>query len=279
MDPNGKPASLGPTRDKCDSCGDGNANANVVRYLIACGDIVCQVCITNAWKSHVPHHGKMFCPVLACPQPCNFDDIPPIEQIRVDRNMLDQAISVREPRYMNNNIGIDREEARYLLGQIYAAAKHPTTNHQALGGAPAHARALAFSGHPLENPFLKAIDHFFWYGDKKQLFTLIELENILLTALDAELHVYIATRYENALMQHPEYQIAKANSNGIRCLEIAKTVVPDVNYMAVLWKHLVEAFVGVLTVRHLSRFKSDEEADDDEDDDDLAQAIYAALDE
>lgn len=207
------PILLGLIEGACAIC----CTNTVELYNLACHpnyDLYCRDCLTKKWFEASDE-------VIRCPDcgdDCEFAPLAPIDDLRVDRDVIEVLDEIREePEIMNSLIGFTDREAAFTLDIAYDMAADQVLHVADLDG-------LYEAPHNFYYAFLTELT-----TTKKFMTTPLELEEDLLTLLDD-----LATTYALG-----EFGYEDLDSN-------AKVLHAN-------WAEIVKKWVALLTYRHLKR--------------------------
>lgn len=259
----GNLAFQGLSGDECTMCAAFKHTANPpALYLLPCGDIICQNCLTVSWLNKPPTKVTVTCHL--CREEAALVAPVPVETIRADRDKLEEAGSLRNiPHIATNPIVVVNSEGQYLLREIYSAVEDQMLSSEVLGGFPSHLTAgmeCCLSDLP-SNPILGAVNQYFEANCSrpKPIISPIDLETELLRVVDEQMVEHVISWHELPLLQNRAYFEARNAGDRKNMLKVAKEEIKSVREMAAVWMELVGALVGMLTARHLSRFTAEDE--------------------
>lgn len=256
---------LGNTGDHCIQCkqisqwthkGDPYAVAENV-YLLACGDIVCQKCLTQTWLTTDPSD-LISCPF--CSEPAGFRKQPK-EIGNVDRDTIEEAQAIAHTKDVAYaDMGIELEDARKYLDQLYEMMLDQVLSEQDMGSPP----FMDFKKGNRSNTFFDALYQRFesnttssasfipFTNNQRFLITPVALGNELRSLLDKALFQFADKYYGMALLRMGG-GFANLDKEK-KTLELAKSEMPEVKKLGELWNEAAGLLVGFLVLRHKERF-------------------------
>lgn len=218
--------------------------------------IVCADCLTRTLNT--PLTGTKF--KCMCSEAAAFEPVAPIEKIEVNRDMLSEAEAIRDYKHiMESYMGFDSYEAVVLLdGLIESVKDQILTDEQSRDQESTEQDFKA----QLDFRISKSIFHHISRMNKVANIKPTELDARLLLEVDRTLEVWINTVYKHTLF----------NQNGFYQGHSNTYVIIDPNYedfyetreLREMWQVILKHLVGLLVVRHVSRFNSTVQAERDE---------------
>jgi hypothetical protein len=174
--------------------------------------------------------------------------------IRVDSESLDSADKVRNSKHvMDNAMCFVSDEAIYLLGELLTSVKNQVVSPEALGDIPDHLKP--FHG-DVENVFFKNLKEYFISVKEEFFIRPTELEMKLQVQINLALHQWSLTWCKDALVRNQHFFRALQNNDIGKCVWVATEEVKEIRELHDTWFELAGKLVGLLAVRHLSRFNT-----------------------
>jgi hypothetical protein len=256
---------LGNTGDHCIQCkqisqwthkGDPYAAAENV-YLLACGDIVCQNCLTQTWLTTDPSN-LISCPF--CSKSAGFREQPK-EIGNVERDTIEEAQAIVHTKAVAYaDMGIELEDARKYLDQLYEIMLDQVLSEKDMGSPP----FMDPKEGKCSNTFFEALYRRFdsnvtssaslipFTSNQRFLITPVTLESELRSLLDKALFQFADKYYGMALLRMGG-GFANLDKEK-KTLELAKSEMPEIKKLGEIWNEAAGLLVGFLALRHKERF-------------------------
>jgi hypothetical protein len=226
-------------------------------YLLACGDIICQNCLTHTWLTTEPS-GPILCPL--CSEPAGFSEQP--KEIRdVNRDTMEEAQAIVRTKSMAYaDIGFELEDARKYLNQLYEMVLDQVLSEQDMGSPlfmdPKRGKCSNTFFDALYQRFngnaTSSASSIVFTSNQRYLITPVALENELRSLLDKALFEFANKYYGMALLRlgggFANLDMEK------KILELARSEMPEIKKLGDLWNEVAGLLVGFLALRHKERF-------------------------
>jgi hypothetical protein len=251
-----RPIFLGTAAtDECDGCRKDTEEARATaKWLLPCEHFVCRSCLNKLWISKI--FESVPCPVFDCFRETNFLPQPPVQSIRVDRDMMQQAdLAQYSTKVLKYPIKAETNEAIYLINELYDRIEDQTLSAESLGSFPAAG--------DVQEPLL-SIHKFFQDPYRPDLVTPRELSQQLREVVNQATLAHTQPIHQRALRQTSGYVEAFKRGDPQEVFKLAKDGIDIVHEEWAVWLELVDKLVGLLTIRHLDRFRTPDDEDQKE---------------
>jgi hypothetical protein len=262
------PLCIGVTGDFCISCkqlvydthcGDPEAPATAPLYDLSChvsNEFQCRDCLTRAWVAYagtcVP------CAWKYCGKPAGFHPLPSVTKIVVDRDLFEKLEEMKSPGITDHIIGIELSEVLHLLMQTYEYVADQLLDPVELGSVSSEvmkqhdiSASLAMSSNPF---FYNLWQHFDLGFDLSKLsVTPKTLKEQLLECLNTALCTYVRVKFGPTLVAFGANLDSLEGFN--QAMTMARNSFPLIETIYETWVLIMEILVGLLSWRHLERFK------------------------
>jgi hypothetical protein len=226
-------------------------------YLLACGDIICQNCLTHTWFTTGPSD-PILCPL--CSEPAGFREQP--KEIRdVNRDTVEEVQAIVRTKTMAYaDIGFELKDARKYLSQLYEMVLDQVLSEQDMGSP----LFMDLKRGKCSNTFFDALYQRFngnatfsassiiFTSNQRYLITSVALENELRSLLDKALFEFANKYYGMALLRLGG-GFANLDKQK-KTLELTKSEMPEIRKLGDLWNEVAGLLVGFLALRHKERF-------------------------
>jgi hypothetical protein len=282
-----QPNHLSSTTSPCDSCEKlNNPQNNSYRYKLECSCTICNNCLTEYTLCNLWEKEDRICPV--CLRDVSFVSPTPIKEVNVDKTLTRRGWQIRhesgdyyQSAVVENSMLVNNDEADTLWGKLIEYNKYPLIINEPVNRAR-HSRSeideIVERAVSVRDLFSGAISDCLranhwntdadsetdetwetytnWGTETERSFviTLVELERKLEQFIDNMALQHACQLHHVHLNQFSAFQPPYGPATKERMLRTAREEFTQVDSLASYWHVMVATLVGLLALRHASRF-------------------------